>query len=140
MKNFKTVDVIFFSFLALSIVGLVIYFFVIKKEDQPSSTTTIPKPGTTTGSAGPGTTTTNKSKFPLKRGSKGTEVKTLQVLLNNWLSNNLFFLEDKAPKDSAGKRIYTLTTDGDFGTNTEAVVLAKFGKKEVTESEFKNFK
>ena len=78
------------------------YFQPKKKEASPAEPTPTPTPVST-------------NSFPLKKGSKGNAVKSLQSLLLKIDSKSL-------PKYGA---------DGDFGSETEAAVLKYLGKKSV---------
>ena len=113
MKN-KAPIIILFLF---AIAAMVLYlfkdkikaFFEPKKDTEPAST-----PTTEPTNTGTNTTTTNtvyvnsgndnldKNKV-LKKGSKGSEVQQLQLMMNNALKI---------------KKYKTLTVDGAFGTNT----------------------
>lgn len=78
--------------------------------------------------------TTSASKFPLKQGSNGELVKSLQEKLN-------IALWKSAPippyvPTYGGVVITKLTEDGSFGPKTLAVVKWKFGTDKVTESQF----
>lgn len=78
--------------------------------------------------------TTSASKFPLKQGSNGDLVKSLQEKLN-------IALWKSAPippyvPTYGGVVITKLTEDGSFGPKTLAVVKWKFGTDKVTESQF----
>ncbi|MDD3479958.1 MAG: hypothetical protein PHI42_06200 [Paludibacteraceae bacterium] len=78
--------------------------------------------------------TVNVSNFPLKQGSSGDLVKSLQEKLN-------VALWKSAPippyvPTYGGVVITKLTEDGSFGPRTLAVVKWKFGTEKVTESQF----
>lgn len=61
--------------------------------------------------------------FPLKKGSKGERVKMLQEFINMYAK----------VKNISG---VNLTTDGDFGSGTEAALQKVFGMKEVDRSKW----
>lgn len=92
---------------ALALAG--VYF--IYKYFQPKKKDTAPVEPTSTPTPAPVPT----SSFPLKKGSKGNAVKSLQFLLLKIDSKSL-------PKYGA---------DGDFGSETETAVLKYLGKKTV---------
>lgn len=76
---------------------------------------------TTPSGSGSGSNTSNASPtFPLKKGSKGEEVKALQKALNKYVAPPMALLE----------------VDGDFGSKTENLLFSKFGVKEVTEANY----
>lgn len=62
----------------------------------------------------------NSEGFPLKQGSTGVNVKTLQKFLNE---KNIGF---------------QISVDGDFGAKTESLLFAVTGKKELSKREFNN--
>jgi len=64
---------------------------------------------------------TTNTAFPLQKGSKGTNVKALQEVLNSKFNAKL-------------------TTDGSFGSKTETALKAATGKISITESEFNALK
>ncbi len=81
------------------------------------------------------TTTSGTATFPLKYNSRGTEVKNLQKALN-------VLLADAAECDETlptynNKNITVLQEDGIFGARTEAACSWHFGKKQVTEKQYK---
>jgi len=82
-------------------------FFIVKKVKQN-------KTGTT--SSG----TSSASTFPLKQGSRGNEVKTVQSALNKILEN-------------------LLDVDGIFGPKTEEALYQKVGLKQLTKKQYDAF-
>ena len=68
----------------------------------------------------------------LQFGSRGSEVKRLQIFLNQQLSLLIW----KGLPTLNGKQIKELSTDGIFGAETQAVVKWYFGKTTVTTDQF----
>lgn len=68
----------------------------------------------------------------LQYGSRGSEVKRLQIFLNQQLSLLIW----KGLPTLNGKQIKELSTDGIFGAETQAVVKWYFGKTTVTTDQF----
>lgn len=102
--------------LALGGAYLLVMYFARKgrkESDKPTETT-----GSSTGSTA--TSGSVDSRYPLKKGSKGTLVRNLQA----WL---LKIDPTSLPKYGA---------DGDFGTETEKAVIKIFGKSTVEEADF----
>jgi len=73
--------------------------------------------------------------YPLKQGSKGTLVGSLQTKLNAAL-NQASLAKAKLPTLN-GKTITSLVVDNDFGTKTLAVVHWHFGTDSVTQVQYK---
>ncbi len=93
-----------------ALVGL---YLITKGLLKPKSTDVVdaPPPPKTTTPPSTTTTATPKSVFPIKSGSRGDAVKTLQTLLN-----------------SAGAG---LSVDGIFGTKTQAALVKIYGKTQI---------
>ena len=68
----------------------------------------------------------------LQFGSRGSEVKRLQIFLNQQLSLLIW----KGLPTLNGEQIKELSTDGIFGAKTQAVVKWYFGKTTVTTDQF----
>ena len=68
----------------------------------------------------------------LQYGSRGSEVKRLQIFLNQQLSLLIW----KGLPTLNGEQIKELSTDGIFGVKTQAVVKWYFGKTTVTTDQF----
>ena len=68
----------------------------------------------------------------LQFGSRGSEVKRLQIFLNQQLS----LLVWRGLPTLNGEQIKELSTDGIFGSKTQAVVKWYFGKTTVTTDQF----
>lgn len=68
----------------------------------------------------------------LQYGSRGSEVKRLQIFLNQQLSLLIW----KGLPTLNSKQIKELSTDGIFGAETQAVVKWYFGKTTVTTDQF----
>lgn len=68
----------------------------------------------------------------LQYGSRGSEVKRLQIFLNQQLS----LLVWKGLPTLNGEQIKELSTDGIFGAKTQAVVKWYFGKTIITTDQF----
>lgn len=96
---------------ALAVVGVYFIYKYFKKPKAQAAPVT-PTPETPTGGGG---STTANSTFPLKKGSKGRLVSSVQ----QWL---LKIDKTLLPKYGA---------DGDFGSETEAAVLKVLGKKTI---------
>jgi len=73
--------------------------------------------------------------YPLKQGSKGTLVGSLQTKLNAAL-NQASLAKAKLPTLN-GKTITSLVVDRDFGAKTAAVVKWHFGTDSVTQAQYK---
>lgn len=115
----------------LAVAGTVIFLWQYDKKQntKPEPKPETPKTPETTVKTNP---VTPSSVFPLKRGSKGAEVKALQRKINEWTSFNYFRLQAKPPHQS-------LSADGDFGPKTEANVKFVFGTNTVTQSQYNKF-
>lgn len=97
---------------ALAVVGVYLLFKYFRKDKDTKPVTPIepPKPIVPSGDS--------KNNYPLKKGSKGSNVKIIQDLILNIDSSLL-------PKFGA---------DGDFGSETEAAVQKLLGKKSVDDA------
>ena len=82
-----------------------------------------------------GTTTEAAASFPLQYGSRGAEVKKLQTALNVLLADTAK-CGDELPQYN-NQEITALQVDGIFGARTRKVCQWHFGKKTVTEAEYK---
>jgi hypothetical protein len=106
--------------------GGLLYFYIKNKGDKDENTTEENKDNTTSTQSTPKQpkkTTISLSKV-LKLGSKGLEVQLLQLYLNGYLK--------------ARKKVQ-LTTDGNFGKNTEIALNWLFKRKQTSLQEVKNF-
>ena len=104
------------------IAAIVIAYFVMRKK---SSTKIVPI-GEVEDQEDPVGVTT------LQYGSRGSEVKRLQIFLNQQLSLLIW----KGLPTLNGEQIKELSTDGIFGAKTQAVVKWYFGKTTVTTDQF----
>ncbi len=80
-------------------------------------------------------TTEAAASFPLQYGSRGAEVKKLQTALNVLLADTAK-CGDELPQYN-NQEITALQVDGIFGARTRKVCQWHFGKKTVTEAEYK---
>ena len=80
--------------------------------------------GASGGSSGSGTSTRNDN-FPLKKGSYGEKVKTLQTALNKFIKNYAKLGKEKFKYN--GTVVSALVVDGDFGVRTNAAMLWALG-------------
>ena len=89
--------------------------------------------------------TTNKTDadgnplFPLKNGSKGDEVLTLQKFLNSSASCQAKAVQVANPL-ARMKPLFPLDEDGIFGDKTESILTQCFGSPEVSEENFYTMK
>ena len=121
---------------AMGAVGTALYFMFRKKPGtvvgsiigevqnkiSPSSSYTAPTT-TNVSSSNTSTKTVTSATFPLKKGSRGDEVKNLQTVLNVLY------------KDVIGTQ---LVVDGIFGSKTEAALKAATGKTTISQDEYYN--
>ena len=114
--------IIILAVTATIITAIVIAYFVMRKK---SSSKIVPI-GEVEDQADPVGVTT------LQYGSRGSEVKRLQIFLNQQLSLLIW----KGLPTLNGKQIKELSTDGIFGAETQAVVKWYFGKTTVTTDQF----
>ena len=114
--------IIILAVTATIIAAIVIAYFVMRKK---SSTKIVPV-GEVEDQEDPVGVTT------LQFGSRGSEVKRLQIFLNQQLSLLIW----KGLPTLNGKQIKELSTDGIFGAETQAVVKWYFGKTTVTTDQF----
>jgi len=103
MKKKITIIIIIVAILGIA------SFFIYKKVKQRKET-----------SSGTGSTGSSSAGFPLKQGSRGTEVKNIQGSLNRILPA-------------------TLTVDGIFGPATEASLQQKIGLSQLTKKQYDAF-
>lgn len=114
--------IIILAVTATIIAAIVIAYFVMRKK---SSAKIVP-----IGEVGDQEDTVGVT--TLQYGSRGSEVKRLQIFLNQQLSLLIW----KGLPTLNGKQIKELSTDGIFGTETQAVVKWYFGKTTVTTDQF----
>ena len=116
----------------LAVAGTVIFLWQYdKKQNAKDDKKTDPETPATKPTTKP---TTPASVFPLKRGSKGAEVKALQRKMNEFIGVYYFTFE------KGKKPPYTnLSVDGDFGPKTEANVKFVFGTSTVTQAQYNKF-
>ena len=114
--------IIILAVTATIIAAIVISYFVIRKK---SSAKIVPI-GEVEDQADPVGVTT------LQYGSRGSEVKRLQIFLNQQLSLLIW----KGLPTLNSKQIKELSTDDIFGAETQAVVKWYFGKTTVTTDQF----
>lgn len=137
MKLKKT-DIVLLSLISLAALAGGLYLYFSRKDITP--TIGVGNSNTNTTNKNPLDTTvpapTQPSGFPLKKGSRGSEVKTLQKSLNDWLAFYWFSLGNTRPTDNKGKLIEQLVTDGIWGDKTESVVKARFGTNVVTHENY----
>lgn len=114
--------IIILAVTATIIAAIVIAYFVMRKK---SSTKIVPV-GEVEDQEDPVGVTT------LQYGSRGSEIKRLQIFLNQQLSLLIW----KGLPTLNGKQIKELSTDGIFGAETQAVVKWYFGKTTVTTDQF----
>ena len=114
--------IIILAVTATIIAAIVIAYFVMRKK---SSTKIVPV-GEVEDQEDPVGVTT------LQFGSRGSEVKRLQIFLNQQLSLLIW----KGLPTLNGEQIKELSTDGIFGAETQAVVKWYFGKTTVTTDQF----
>jgi len=76
--------------------------------------------GTSSGS-GSGTSTARNDNFPLKKGSYGKNVETLQTILNKYIKN--YAKNGLSQFKYNGKVETSLVVDGDFGVRTNAALI-----------------
>lgn len=107
------------------ITAATLYYFEKKRKEELSE-------GEIKSSSGTTTQTTTSSVFPLKKGSKGEEVKNLQRKINEYLTYYWFMLQVKPTYQ-------TLSVDGIWGTKTESNVQYVFKKNQISEQEYKLF-
>jgi len=106
------------------IISITLWYFTKKKTATPA--------GTASG-AGSGATSNTKqetaqaSGFPLKSGSKGALVKTLQAKMNEWMNYYYFTLSTKPASQQ-------LAVDGVFGPKTQEFANIIFSSSAVSES------
>lgn len=94
----------------------IVSFFIVKKAKQKKETDST---GTSSSGSGSGTTT---SKFPLKRGSTGDDVKLLQQRLN-----------------TIAPMLIPLSIDGIFGPKTESALYDVVRLKQLTQNQYNEF-
>ncbi len=99
--------------LPLLVGGFIVYKRLRKPPDEKPVTPIPPTP--TPGKTSKPPVTKRTDEFPLKRGSKGARVRTLQVYILN---------KDK-------KALPKFGADADFGKETEDALIKLFGKKEI---------
>ena len=114
--------IIILAVTATIIAAIVIAYFVMRKK---SSAKIVPIGEVGDQEDSVGVTT-------LQYGSRGSEVKRLQIFLNQQLSLLIW----KGLPTLNGKQIKELSTDGIFGAETQAVVKWYFGKTTVTTDQF----
>jgi len=109
--------------LAVVIIGIVV--FVWYKRKKAAERLALPGTGTNNGTSAPAKTTMyNASVFPLKNGSRGNEVLTLQKYLNVGVLS----------KQTA---LPALVEDGIWGPKTDEVVKTKLGLSAIDETYYK---
>lgn len=90
---------------------------------------------TTASNSNSDTTTEAAASFPLQYNSRGAEVKKLQTALNVLLADTAKCGEELPQYNN--QEIKALQVDGIFGVRTRKVCQWHFGKKTVTEAEYK---
>lgn len=123
---------------ALAIIATVVFLIIYDKKKNAASGAASGS-GSNSGSgsgsgsnSGSSATTPTASVFPLKKGSRGDEVRKLQAKMNEWTSYYWFTLTTKPPYQR-------LSEDGVFGAKTEANLNFILKKKSITESAYRNF-
>lgn len=121
---------------ALAIIATVVFLIVYDKKKNAGSGAASGSGGSSgsgSGSnSGSSATTPAASIFPLKKGSRGDEVRKLQAKMNEWTSYYWFTLTTKPPYQR-------LSEDGVFGAKTEANLNFILKKKSITESAYRSF-
>jgi hypothetical protein len=134
MKNKKLTLTIIICIvvIALLVGGLYWYDTASKKKSSPAT-------NPDGSDAGSGTPTGTRSVFPLKIGSKGTEVEVIQTKMNIWMAQNFDSLLVKPKYQNgirAGQPMKSIVVDGEFGVNTQEFCLFVYRSKSVTESQY----
>ena len=128
MKNKKLTLTIIICIvvIALLVGGLYWYDTASKKKSSPATNPD-------------GTPIVPGSVFPLKIGSKCTEVEVIQTKMNIWMAQNFDKLTVKPKYQNgirAGQPMKSIVVDGDFGVNTQEFCLFVYRSKSVTESQY----
>lgn len=124
---------------ALAIIATVVFLIIYDKKKNAGSGDASGSggnsgsgSGSNSGSnSGSSATTPTASIFPLKKGSRGDEVRKLQAKMNNWVS--YYMLTGIKPP------YQRLSEDGVFGPKTEANLNFILKKKSITESAYRSF-
>jgi peptidoglycan hydrolase-like protein with peptidoglycan-binding domain len=112
MKKFTNKQMIYAGAILAGIIGLGVYLYKKKKLQKYTSAF---QSGISTVTGG----IIGNDSFPLKMGSRGTNVKSLQTILNKKI-----------------KGLEPLAIDGIFGAKTEAALKQVTGKISISQSEF----
>lgn len=127
MKNKKKLIItIVVCVLAILLVSGILYSVTKKKKAAPAGTASGAGGGATS-NASSSSSSSSSSSFPLKYGSRGALVKTLQSKMNDWMAYYYFTL---STKPSASQ----LVVDGIFGPKTQEFAQIIFSSNAVSES------